>query len=159
MGTMFYYARSVYPTMIQEINDILRSQSRPKWDTKYKARMLLDYAAKYPNEILRYKASDIVLHVDSDAEYITMIEARICYAGHFYLRYCPSPSAIKPNPNINGPIHTECKTILDVVSSAAEAETCGTFNNRKTYIGMRQALIALDHNQPATPLNTKNSTT
>ena len=91
--------------------------------------MLLDYDATYLNATLQYKASDMVLHVDSDVEYITVPEARNCYAGRFYLSNWPSPSPIKPNIEINGPIHTECKTIRNVVSSAAEAETCGTFNN------------------------------
>ena len=45
------------------------------------------------------------------------------------------------------------------MSSAAESETGGTFNNGKTYIVMRPALIALDHEQPATPLKTYNSKT
>ena len=71
----------------------------------------------------------------------------------------PSPSPIKPNPERNGPIHTECKTIRNVVSSADESETCGTFKNRKTDIDMRQALITLDHEKPATPLKTDNSKT
>ena len=114
----------------------MRVLSRPTQDTAEKSRILLDYAATYPNEILRYKASDVVLHVDSDAAYLTMPEARRCYSGHFYLSDWPSPSPIKPNPDINGPIHTECKTILNVVSSAAEAETFGIFNNSKIDIGM-----------------------
>ena len=101
----------------------------------------------------------MVLHVDSDTAYLTMPEARICYTGRFYLSDWPSPSPIKPNPEITGPIHIECKTIHNVVSSAAEAEKCGTFNNGKIAIGMRPALITLDHKQPATPLKTDNSTT
>ena len=133
---MIYYAWLVDPKMIQEIKEILRVLSRPTQDTAEKSRILLDYAATYPNEILRYKASDVVLHVDSDAAYLTMPEARRCYSGHFYLSDWPSPSPIKPNPDINGPIHTECKTILNVVSSAAEAETFGNFNNSKIDIGM-----------------------
>ena len=91
--------------------------------------MRLEYATTYPNLIPRYKVSDIVLHVDSDTTYITIPEARIFYAGHFYMSDWPSPSPIKPNPDRKGPINTECKTIRNVVSSAAEAETCGTFNN------------------------------
>ena len=85
-----------------------------------------------------------------------MLEARRCYEGHFYLSDRPSPSPIKPNPERNVPIHTECKTIRNVVSSAAESETCGTFINDKTDIVMRPALIALDHKQTATPLKTEN---
>ena len=121
--------------------------------------MLLDYASTYSNVILRYKDSDMVLHVDSDSAYLTMPEARSCYAGHLYLSDWPLPSLIKPNPERNVPIHTECKTIRNVVSSAAEAEPCGTFNNGEASIGMRLALIKFDHEQPATPLKTENSTT
>ena len=114
--------------------------------------MLLDYIATYPNTIIHYKEINMFLHVDSDAKYITMPEARICYTVHFYMRYWPSPSPIKPNPKRNRPIHTECKTIRNLVSSAADAEKIGAFNNRKTAIGMRPALITLDHKQPLTPL-------
>ena len=53
--------------MIRAINEILRVQSRPTRDTEEKSRMLLDYAATYPNAILHYKSSDMVLHVNSDA--------------------------------------------------------------------------------------------
>ena len=88
-----------------------------------------------------------------------MPESRRCYAGHFCLSDWPSPSTIKPNPKRNGPIHTECKTIHNVVSSASEDETCGTFNNGKTTMEMQPDLIALDHKQPGTPLKTDNSTT
>ena len=112
---------------------MLRVQSLPTRDTSEKARMLLDYAATYPNAILRYKANDMVLYVDSDASYLTMPEERICYAGHFYLSDWLSPSPIKTNPERNGPIHTKCKRIRNVVSSAAESETCGAFNKEKIY--------------------------
>ena len=64
VGGMLYHSRSVGPMMLQAINGILRLQSRPTRDTEEKSRMLLDYAATYPNAILRYKASDMVLHVD-----------------------------------------------------------------------------------------------
>ena len=101
----------------------------------------------------------MVLHVDSDPAYLTMPEARSYYAEHFYLSDWPSPNPMKPNPKGNGPIHTECKTIRNVVSSAVEAETCGTFNNGKIDIGMLPALIALDQKQTATPLKTDNSMT
>ena len=101
----------------------------------------------------------MVLHADSDAAYLTMPEARICYADHFYLSDWPSLIPIKSNLERNGCIHTECKTIRNVVSSPAEAETCCTLNNCNTDIGMRPALIVLDHKQPATPLKTDNPRT
>ena len=86
-----------------------------------------------------------------------MTKARRCYEGHFYLSDWPSPILIKSNPDKNRPIHTECKTIHNVLYSAADAETCGTFSNRKTSIGMQPALIELDHKKPVTSLKTKNS--
>ena len=39
-----------------------------------------------------------------------------------------------------------------MVSSEAEAETCGTFNNGKTAIDMQPDYIALQHKQPEKPL-------
>ena len=44
LGTMFYYKRSLDPTMLWERNKILRVQSRPTRDTAEKERILLDYA-------------------------------------------------------------------------------------------------------------------
>ena len=93
--------------------------------------MLLDCAEIYPNAFVCYKSRDMVLHVDSDTEYLTMPEARIYYDGHFYLSDWPLPRPLKPTTKINGPIHTQCKTIYNMVYSAAEAKTCGTFNNGK----------------------------
>ena len=70
--TMIYYARSVDPTMLRAINEILRVQSKPTRDTEEIARMLLEYAATYPNETIHYNSRDMVLHVYSDAAYLTM---------------------------------------------------------------------------------------
>ena len=67
VGTILSYVRSVYPTMIREIKEILQVQSRPTWDIKEESRMLLEHAAMYLNAILTYKYSDMLLHVDSDA--------------------------------------------------------------------------------------------
>ena len=46
-----------------------------------------------------------------------------------------------------------------MVSSAAEAETHGVFNNAKTTLYLRHLLSALGHCQPSTILRTDNSTT
>ena len=78
----------------------------------------------------------MVLHVDSDAAYLTMLESRNCYAGHFYLSYCPSSRPLKPTPKRNGPIHIEFKTIRNVLFSAVEDTTCGTFIDGKKTTGM-----------------------
>ena len=133
---MLYFALSFDPTILQTIREILRVQSKPTKDTEEKAKMLLDYVSTYSNAIIRYKSSDMVLHKDSEAEYITMPEARSCYAVHFYLSDWPSPRLIKPTPKRNGPIQKYSKTICNIISSSAEVETCGTFNNVKMDIVM-----------------------
>ena len=45
VGTILFYARSVDPTMLREINEILWVQSRSTRKTAEKAEMLLDYPA------------------------------------------------------------------------------------------------------------------
>ena len=52
--------------------------------------MLLDYLAIYPNTKIRYHASDMTLHFDSDADYLVLPTARSRITGYFYLnKHCP----------------------------------------------------------------------
>jgi hypothetical protein len=69
----------------------------------------------------------------------------------------PPPPEI-PNLKPNGAILTVCKTIQNVMTSAAEAETVGVFGNGQEIIAIRILLQALGHPQLATLLKTDNST-
>jgi hypothetical protein len=144
--------------MAPAINDIATEQSSASEDTLSKCKMLLDYAATYPEAIIRYHVSDMVLHIDSDAAYLVQKNARSRYAGHYFLSDNPPPEPTKPNPKPNGPILTVCKTLRGVMRSAAESETGGVFNNGQAAIICRTALQALGHPQPPTPLKTDNTT-
>ena len=158
VGSLLYYSRAVDPTMMVALNDIGAKQATPTQLTLTQCQMLLDYARTYPNAVLRFKRSDMILHVDSDAAYLVQPNARSRIAGYYFLSsYPPSPPAT-PKPEINAPILVECKTIRHVVASSAEAETGGLFINAQNIIPIRQALEALGHRQPATPLKTDNST-
>ena len=53
----------------------------------------------------------------------------------------------------------EYKTLRNVVSSAAKAETCGIFHNTQTVVPIRQIRIVLHHPQPPTIIKNDNSTT
>ena len=112
-------------------------------------KMLMDYLHTYPNAIIRYTKSDMILYVDSDAAYLVLPKARSRVAGHYYLGTMPPRSPSKP-PNIstNGPILTVCKGLRHVVSSAAEAETGAAFHNSKQAIPIQRALSILGHKQP-----------
>ena len=118
--------RALDPNMLCAFNEISRVQARPTKYTMEKAKWFLDYAATYPNAIILYHASQMVFHIDSDAAYLVMPEAPSLYAGHFYLSDWPRGKPNLPSTKHNGPILTTCKTIHNVVSSAAEAETTGS---------------------------------
>ena len=117
---------------------------------------LLDYAATYPNPKLRFYASDMILHVDSDAAYLVLPNAKSRYAGYFYLSDMP-PAHGDPNPKLNAPIHINCRIFRNTLSSSSECETGGVFFNCQEAIPIRISLEALNHPQPATPVKTDNS--
>ena len=159
VGIFIYYARALDPTMLHALNDISCIQARPTRDKLAKAKWFIDYAATYLNTIIRYHASKMVLQIDSDAAYLVMPEARSAYSGNFYLSNWPCDKPNLPSTKRNGPILTTRKTIRKVVSSAAEAETTGTFCNAKEGVAILPSLIGIGHKQPPTPLKTENSTT
>ena len=67
----------------------------------------------------------------------------------------------KGTPTSNGPILTECKTLKSVVSSAAEAETGGTYINAQNVIPLRHILeTVFQHPRPVlgSPIITDNLT-
>jgi hypothetical protein len=146
-------------TMLPAINEISGTQATPTINTLSACKMLMDYAATYPLAIIRYSASDMVLHINADAAYLVLPNARSRYAGHYFLSDHPPPPSAKPNPKPNGTILTICKTICGVMSSAAEYETgAGVYGNSQEAVASRISLLALGHPQPATPLKTDNST-
>jgi hypothetical protein len=93
MGSFLYYGRAMDATILPAINKISGSQANPTKNTLQEAsKMLMDYAATYPLAIIRYFASDMVLHIDSDAAYLVLPNARSRYAGHYFLSNRPPPS-------------------------------------------------------------------
>ena len=58
----------------------------------------------------------------------------------------------------NGPIHTICKILKNVVGSAAEAEIAGTYVNATEDVPIVVTLEELGHIQPPTPIQVDNST-
>ena len=90
---------------------------------------MLDYCATFPHVMLRYKASDMILTIDSNAVYLVKPEAKSRVAGYFQLN-----SGQRLNSNINTSILIECKASFHVVASSAEAETAGAFHNAQRAI-------------------------
>ena len=155
-GSFLYYSRVIDYTLLPALNSLASQQSQPTENTRQIAHRLMDYAATYPNTFIRYKASDMILNVDSDAAYLVAPKARSRIAGYYYLS---SKQTDKQQPHLNGAILVECKTLRHVVASAAEAETAGVFHNAQTALPLRILLQALHHPQPPTPVKTDNTTT
>ena len=115
----------------------------------------MDYLYTHPDAYIRFYASDMVLHVDSDAAYLVLPKVKSRIAGYYYLS---AHLNITKNPKLNGAILVLCKTLRYVVPSAAETEVVGIFQNAQQAIIIRRILHALDHPQPPTPIKTDNST-
>ena len=155
VGSYLYHARALDTSLLPAINEISRYQSQPTFDTKQKCQRLMDYVNTYKNVSIIYHASDMVLHVDSDAAYLVAPKARSHIASYYYVSN--HPTKVK-HPTRNGAVLIECNTLRQVVSSAAEAETAGLFYAARTEVPIRQFLIHLRHHQPPTPLKSDDST-
>ena len=93
----------------------------------------------------------MVLHLASDASYLSAPRARSRAAGYHYLS-----NGDTTNPPWNAPVHVLVKIMKNVMSSAAEAEVGSAFMNAQDACPTRTALIEMGHPQPATPLETDN---
>ncbi len=146
--------------MLVALNAISASQSKATENTAAAIVHLLDYAATHPDAILRYQRSDMVLHIHSDASYLSAPEARSRAGGHHFLSSRPADPTKAPSrqPTNNGSIHAECSVLRNVMASAAEAEIGALYINSQTAEVFRTTLIEMGHPQPPTPVQTDNST-
>ena len=96
--------------MLHALNKITTQQSKPTAHTITKCNRLLDYAATYPNAVIRYHASNMILHCETDAAYLVLPKSCGRITGHFYLSNHPPPTGM-PKPKLNGPIITVCKKL------------------------------------------------
>ena len=151
VGKLLYYARAVDHTMLHALNDISINTSKGTEATLAAMVYLLNYAATHPSAEIIYRASDMVLRVDSDAAYLVAPEARSRAGGYHYL-------SDKEGKTFNGPVMVLAKVIKNVMASAAEAELGALFMNGQEAVALRNCLVAMGHPQPATPLKTDNST-
>ena len=85
-GTFLYYGRVVDPKILTALNEISMQQPAPTQNTKKKCNRLLDYLYTNPNATIRYKASAMILQVDTDSAYLVLPKARSHSAGHYYLK-------------------------------------------------------------------------
>jgi len=81
---ILFYAWVIDNTMIHVINDIAASGDVKS--TYAAATYLLNYATSNPNDEVIYRASNMILNVDSNAAYLVHPKACSCIDGYLYLR-------------------------------------------------------------------------
>jgi hypothetical protein len=85
--------------------------------TADKVIKLLNYCNTHPETKIRYHVSEMILHIHSDASYLSENEAKSRAGGFFYMR-----NATKNYKQLtNGAILIVSKVLKHVMSSAAEA--------------------------------------
>ena len=109
----------------------------------------------HPDATIRYRASDMILRLHSDASYLSEAKARSRGAGHFYLADKPSNLPVRNN----GALLTTSVIMRNVMSSAAEAECGALFNNTREAVPLRISLTEMGYPQPPTPVDVDSSTT
>ena len=116
------------------LNELASAQSQGIEATKLALLKLLNYCATHDNAKIRYFASDMVLHVHSDASYLSAYRARSRVGRHFLLS-----NKISQGQKIchNWAILVIVSILNNVISSAAEAEIGGLFLNGKETVDFR----------------------
>jgi hypothetical protein len=152
-GSVFYYAWAMDTTVSMPLSDIATEQTKATEKTQAATNQLLDYLATHPDAVIRYHASDMILHIHSDASYLSVSNARSRLGGLYFLGN-KSPE----QDNLNGSILNVASVIKNVVASAAESEVGACFHNAQSGAPLRVTLTEMGHTQPPTPLRTDNST-
>ena len=113
IGIFLYYARAMDGTILPDLNTLSEKQSNPTKNTEAEITHFLEYVATNPSAIIQYKYSVIIIHINSDASYLSEPRAHRLTGGHYYLSSLPTDPEKSPNlpPPANGPIHTECKIL------------------------------------------------
>jgi hypothetical protein len=155
IGSFLYYARAVDCTILTALNAMASDSSKPTERTLKRVHQFLDYMATHPNAVIRFRASDMILNVHSDASYLSAGRARSRAGGYFFLGSLPE--ANRPI-RLNGNIHITCAILKLVAASAAEAELGALFLNAREAKILRLTLHELGHSQPPTPIHIDNTT-
>ena len=123
--------------MLLALGTIAAQQSIATHTTSKCVKHLLDYCHTNSDAKLRYHASDMILHIHSDASYNS--EAKIKKPGwrKFYLG---NNASVRPIMHNIGAILNTSTIMRNVMASASEAECGALFNNTKEAVALRTTL-------------------
>jgi hypothetical protein len=85
VGSILYYVSAVDMTVLMALSTIASEQTTGTERTMEKALQVLDYLATHPNAKVKFRASDMVMNIHSDALYLTEPKAHSRACGHFFM--------------------------------------------------------------------------
>jgi hypothetical protein len=135
------------------INDMYMEHTKATEKTQAATNQMLDYLATHPDATIRYHASDMILHIHSDASYLSISNTWNRHRGLFFLG-----NRSREQETLNGSILNVAAVIKNLVAEAAESQVGACFHNAQSGSPLRVTLTELGHAQPPTPLRPDNST-
>ncbi len=82
LGALLFYACAVDSTLLTAIGELATEQSQATTTTMTKMAQLLNYCASHdPEESVQFTASIMILAVESDATYLSVVKGRSRAAG------------------------------------------------------------------------------
>jgi hypothetical protein len=112
-----YTSRAIDNTMQHALNEFCIAATKGTQETQAALEYFLNYCATHPEAEIIYRASDMILTIDSDTAYQVAAKSRSRASGYHYLGNLDGKL-------FNGTIFILAKIIKSVMQSAAEAE-CG----------------------------------
>jgi hypothetical protein len=109
------------------LGTIASQQSKGTQATAQALAHLINYAVAHPDATVRYHASNMYLHLLSDASYLSEASARSRAGDIFFLSQRPTGPSKPPAPTVippsqNGAIHIISTIMRNVMASTTEAE-------------------------------------
>ena len=83
LGSFLYYVRTIDLTILHALSAITLDQSKSTECTMKRVQQLLHYMHSNPNAVIRFRSSDMILNVHSDASYLSAGSGR-SRAGEFF---------------------------------------------------------------------------
>jgi len=85
IGSFLYYGQAVDDIILMALNGILADQVAPTEHTNKRLEQFLDYMATHPDATIRFKASNMILNIHSNASYLSASRAQSQAGGYFFL--------------------------------------------------------------------------
>ena len=161
VGNLLNYGCAMDNTMFVALMSLAVAQTKITDETALALTKLINYACTHPNATLRYVASNMILHIYSDASYVSETKSCSRVNGLFTLTSRAANTTKPPiaTPTPNGAINTISNIMRNVMSSATKSEAGGLFQNSKDGVMIRITLAKMGHPQLATPTQKDNSNT